>query len=246
MNDHSNIVPLRQPGAIGDPLTDVLRHGARQLPAQAVEMEARDFLAAMQEKKLADGRDRIVRHGRGLEREIHTWTGPVALRRGKIRDLGAGGDETRSASKSSIRNGRARMVAGKSATSRPATMSMSGPAASISRRGWRTMPDACRRRPGRPRRAGRSGPAFRPGSRERAELARTAARPEEAGPGDCAPGFRKAIDEFLPGTRRRRRRWHTSVNVLNKLSKSVQPAIKKELAEFRMSPGRAAAKAAIG
>ena len=117
MNDHSNIVPLRQPGAIGDPLTDVLRHGARQLPAQAVEMEARDFLAAMQEKKLADGRYRLVRHGHRPEREFHTGIGPVAVRRVKIRDRGAGGDETRIRFKSPIRNGRASMGAGKSATS---------------------------------------------------------------------------------------------------------------------------------
>ena len=84
------------------------------------------------------------------------------------------------------------------------------------------------------------------GSRERAELARTAARPEEARPGAGAPGFRKALDEVLPGTRHRRRRLRKSANILNKLPKFVQPAMKKELAEFRMSPGRAAAEAATG
>jgi hypothetical protein len=64
MNENSNIVPLRQPDEIDDPLTNILRSGARQLLAQAVEMEAEAFLAAMNGLKLPDGRDRLVRHGR--------------------------------------------------------------------------------------------------------------------------------------------------------------------------------------
>jgi hypothetical protein len=44
MNENSNIVPLRQPDEIDDPLTNILRSGARQLLAQAVEMEAEAFL----------------------------------------------------------------------------------------------------------------------------------------------------------------------------------------------------------
>ena len=40
MNENSNVVALRQPDEIEDPLTDILRSGARQLLAQAVELEA--------------------------------------------------------------------------------------------------------------------------------------------------------------------------------------------------------------
>ncbi|MCS3453789.1 hypothetical protein M2222_009316 [Bradyrhizobium elkanii] len=47
MDEHSNIVPLRQRDEIDDPLTNILRSGARQLLAQAVDMEAEAFLAAM-------------------------------------------------------------------------------------------------------------------------------------------------------------------------------------------------------
>src|SRR5436190_4784833 len=47
MNENINVVPLRQPDVIDDPLTNILRSGARQLLAQAVEMEAEAFLAAM-------------------------------------------------------------------------------------------------------------------------------------------------------------------------------------------------------
>jgi transposase-like protein len=86
MNQNSNVVALRQPDEIDDALTDILRCGARQLLAQAVELEAEVFLAAMKEWKLPDGRDRLVRHGHGPERTIQTGIGPVAVARVKIRD----------------------------------------------------------------------------------------------------------------------------------------------------------------
>ena len=102
MNETINIVRLRQPDEIDDPLTDVLRSGARRLLAQAVEMEADDFIATMKELKLADGRDRIVRHGHGPERSIQTGIGPVPVRRVKIRDRGASGEADRVRFASSI------------------------------------------------------------------------------------------------------------------------------------------------
>jgi putative transposase len=95
MNENSNIVRLRQPDEIDDPLTNILRSGARQLLAQAVEVEAETFLAAMKELKLGDGRDRLVRHGHGPERTIQTGIGPVEVARVKIRDRGAAGDGAR-------------------------------------------------------------------------------------------------------------------------------------------------------
>jgi hypothetical protein len=58
MSENINVVPLRQPNEVDDPLTNILRSGARQLLAQAVEMEAEAFLAAMKGLKLPDGRDR--------------------------------------------------------------------------------------------------------------------------------------------------------------------------------------------
>ena len=95
MNENSNIVRLRQPDEIDDPLTNILRSGARQLLAQAVEMEAEAFLAAMKDLKLADGRDRLVRHGHGPARTIQTGIGAVEVDRVKIRDRGAAGDGER-------------------------------------------------------------------------------------------------------------------------------------------------------
>jgi putative transposase len=86
----STVVPLRQPEAAEDPLTAVLRNGARRLLAQAIEAEAEAFLAAMKDRRLPDGRERVVRHGLGPERAIQTGIGPVAVRRVKVRDRGAG------------------------------------------------------------------------------------------------------------------------------------------------------------
>src|SRR3712207_8055138 len=91
MTSGSTVVPLRQPGEADDPLTAILRSGARRLLAQAVEAEAEAFLAEMKGTRLPDGRDRVVRHGHAPERLVQTGIGPVPVRRGEIRDRGAGG-----------------------------------------------------------------------------------------------------------------------------------------------------------
>src|SRR5687768_610249 len=59
MNEDNSIVQLRQPKEIDDPLTALLRSGARQLLEQAIEAEVAAFLAAGKDLKLADGRDRL-------------------------------------------------------------------------------------------------------------------------------------------------------------------------------------------
>ena len=41
----ANVVKLVQPGSFADPLTEVLRNGARALLAQAVEAEVAEFIA---------------------------------------------------------------------------------------------------------------------------------------------------------------------------------------------------------
>jgi len=86
MNEDSTVVRFPQPDAIDDPLTTVLRSGARRLLAHAIEAEAEAFLAGMTERRLADGRARFVRHGHGPERAVQTGIGPVGVQRVKIRD----------------------------------------------------------------------------------------------------------------------------------------------------------------
>src|SRR3954465_3342956 len=93
MMSSSTIVPLRQPDTVDDPLTAILRSGARRLLAQAIEAEADAFLTEMKGLRLPDGRERVVRHGHGPERLIQTGIGPVPVRQVKLRDRGAGANE---------------------------------------------------------------------------------------------------------------------------------------------------------
>src|SRR3712207_1989842 len=90
MTEDSNLVRFRQPDTIDDPLTALLRAGARRLLEQAIEAEVEAFLASRTELKLPDGRDRLVRHGHGPERTIQTGIGPVAVQRAKVRDRAPG------------------------------------------------------------------------------------------------------------------------------------------------------------
>jgi transposase-like protein len=89
MKSDITVSPFRQPDVTDDPLTAVLREGARRLLAEAIEAEAEAFLARMRDERLPDGRQRLVRHGHGPERRIQTGIGPVPVRRAKIRDRGA-------------------------------------------------------------------------------------------------------------------------------------------------------------
>ena len=85
------VVQLRQPGTFSeDPLTEVLRLGARRLLARAVEMEVTTFVEMHADLTDGAGRRRIVRHGYLPEREIQTGIGPVAVRCPRVRDRGAG------------------------------------------------------------------------------------------------------------------------------------------------------------
>ena len=91
----TNVFQLGEPGSFSDPLTKVLRNGARALLAQAVEAEVADFLAKYAELKTGDGRrQRIVRHGHLPERKVMTGIGPVAVRQPRVRDREASADDT--------------------------------------------------------------------------------------------------------------------------------------------------------
>ena len=173
MKTNSTVIPLQHPDVVKDPLTAVLRDGARRLLAQAVEAEAEEFLAAMKEERLADGRARVVRHGHGPGRMIQTGIGPVPVCRVRLRDRGAGEarDERitftsailprwarrtrsldalipvlylRGVSTGDFQEALAALLgAGSAATSRPGTTSTSGPTASTSRPAWSHTPNAC-------------------------------------------------------------------------------------------------------
>jgi putative transposase len=87
----TNVFPQSQPGTFSDPLTEVLRNGARALLAQAVEAELSALLGGHADKVTDDGRQRLVRHGHLPERDIMTGIGPVAVRCPRVRDRGGEG-----------------------------------------------------------------------------------------------------------------------------------------------------------
>jgi putative transposase len=91
----TKVFQLSQPGTFNDPLTEVLRNGARALLAQAVEAEVSSLLSCHADKLTDDGRRRLVRHGHLPEREIMTSIGPVAVCCPRVRDRGEGCERIR-------------------------------------------------------------------------------------------------------------------------------------------------------
>jgi putative transposase len=83
---NNTVSTLVQPGEFSDHLTDVLRSGAQELLAQAVEAEVAGFLTAHEQDRLGDGRARLVRHGHLPEREIQTGIGAVTVKQPRVRD----------------------------------------------------------------------------------------------------------------------------------------------------------------
>jgi transposase-like protein len=71
------------------------------------------------------------------------------------------------------------------------------------------------------------------------------AKAPEIAVGDGAMGFWKALDEVFPGTRHQRCWVHKAANVLNKLPKSMVPAVKSDLQNIHHAETRADALAAI-
>src|SRR5919107_5113333 len=75
--------------------------------------------------------------------------------------------------------------------------------------------------------------------------ARGLALAPELATGDGALGFWKALEEICPTTRHQRCTVHKTVNVLDKMPSSVQPAAKADLREIWTAPDRPTAEAAI-
>ena len=70
--DENRVVPLRQPDEIDDPLTEILRCGAKRLVQRAVEAEFAAFMARHADLELPEGHQRVVRHGHDPVRPIKT------------------------------------------------------------------------------------------------------------------------------------------------------------------------------
>ena len=302
----NRVVSLRPEGAIDDPLTEILRAGARSLIAQAVEAEFAAFLGSHEDKALPDGRQRVVRHGHDPARVIQTGIGPVEVKKPKARDRGAaaGGERIRFSSSilpqwarrtksldallpalylrgvsaGDFQEALAALLGKDAANLSPSVISRLKGEWEGEYERWRKRDLSARRYvylwadgvylqarmepqaecmlvligatpEGRKELVG-----FQAGYRESAQSwkellvdlkARGLAAAPELAVGDGALGFWKALDEAFPTTRHQRCWVHKTVNVLEKLPKSLQPSAHADLREIWLSPSRAAAEAAM-
>lgn len=90
------VVRFRKKDEVADPLTQLLRTGARDLIRAAVSEELEMFLEQQAGRRDARGRLGVVRNGYQPGRELVTGIGPVAVRVPKVRDRAGGGAVFRS------------------------------------------------------------------------------------------------------------------------------------------------------
>ena len=86
MKNDTTILPFRQSGSIADALTELAREGARRMLGEALKAEADGFVARFAAEHLEDGRQQIVRHGFGPERQTQTGIGAPDVQRPRLRD----------------------------------------------------------------------------------------------------------------------------------------------------------------
>ena len=90
----NNVVSLNNPDSlIDDPLTEIIRNGAKRLLAEALELEVNQALEEYRELRTSEGQQRVVRNGYLPEREIQTGIGSVAVKVPRIRDRQKGEGE---------------------------------------------------------------------------------------------------------------------------------------------------------
>ncbi len=81
----NNVLEFAGRDTISDPLTSLLRSGARRLINQAVEAELQDLLIQYSGQRTDDGHAVVVRSGYLPERELQTGLGPVTVKIPKVR-----------------------------------------------------------------------------------------------------------------------------------------------------------------
>jgi len=92
--NNNNLIAFQPPessASFNDVLSELVRQGARQIIAQAVEAELQAFLAQYQSLKDDQGRQAVVRNGYLPERTITTGVGEVEIQVPKVRDRSGSG-----------------------------------------------------------------------------------------------------------------------------------------------------------
>jgi len=87
---NNNLVTMQQPEIIDDPLTELLRNGARELISKAVEAELTELLSKVSDIKMGS-KQAVVRNGYLPARQIQTGLGAVDVKIPKIRDRSGNG-----------------------------------------------------------------------------------------------------------------------------------------------------------
>jgi len=80
-----SVVQFHNPEEVSDPLTELLRDGARRLIQQAVEAELAELLGQYAGQTDSQGRAAVVRNGYLPERDVVTGIGPVPVQVPKVR-----------------------------------------------------------------------------------------------------------------------------------------------------------------
>lgn len=299
------VVTLRQPGEFTDVLTEVLRSGARQLLASAIEAEVAGVLAAHAHLTTDDGRQRVVRHGHMPERAIQTGIGPVEVQQPRIRDRSAAGEDRirftsailppyarrtksldallpalylRGISTGDLQEALAALLGKNAPNMSPSVLARLKAEWQGEFERWKKRDLSARRYVyiwadgvylqarmevekqcilviiGATPEGKKELVGFQAGYRESTQswrelLADLKSRGLTVAPelaiGDGALGFWKALEEEFCTTRQQRCWLHKTLNVLNKLPKSVQPAARADLQEIWMAENRADAEKAF-
>ncbi len=82
---NNNVVGIKNLEESNDPLTDILKEGAKMLILQAVEAELMELLENNKERLTVDGKAAVIRNGYLPERQIQTGIGPVSVKVPKVR-----------------------------------------------------------------------------------------------------------------------------------------------------------------
>ena len=87
------------PGTSRDVLTDLLRRGAQEMLAAAIEAEVDEYLTEREHLRDAQGHRQVVRNGRLPKRKITTGVGQVEIEQPRVRDNRPAGDREQFSSK---------------------------------------------------------------------------------------------------------------------------------------------------
>ncbi len=84
---NDNVIDIKNPEAfLNDPISELLRQGARRLLTAALEAEIDSFLNQYKGIQDHNGHQRVVRNGYLPEREIQTGIGQVSVKAPRVRD----------------------------------------------------------------------------------------------------------------------------------------------------------------